>query len=434
MKNKLILLVLLVTILMSNYIVFAEETLKTANDFNDISKTHWGLEYINWGLSKGIIGGFGNGRFSPNGSLTEEQFAAILAKFCTNLSGNYDEIEGKPWSDPYYNEILEYSLPFRGYENSTIRNGAINRGHVAMIIAAKYGFNLTEKQAIYFMYENGLSNGKSFPERTYETYGARDLMTRTELLAFLKTMSNLNDRVMTFKGNPSIMGYADAQTMLGVRSVYVNNKIEVDFAEFNKDIPEPTMLKDLDKITTITTKVVDGKVVAVQGLKITTPTLIEGVKKPSLNYYTIESGRYATVIAPRLNNSIINYKGLDFPSSFWFSTSEGMLKYDDKVVGIVQISLDETYSRSAGSFIDQVSFLSLMNNLKLLGATQSQLDKAIPIIKEWQDKNNREQRFTELVSKSKGTSLLLYYGSGGVTVSLYQKALSNMSVVRTYVD
>lgn len=454
MIKKMILGIAIFTLSLSLYINYAdtettiEQTTEVATDnattdatkasladFSDISNTHWGLGAIEWGLGRGIIGGFGNGRFAPDDALTEEQFAAILARFSSNLPETFDPITGKHWSEPYYKEILNYELPFRGYENSTIRNGAVNRGLVAMIVAAKYGFNLTEKQAVYFMYENGLSTGKSATERTFESYGARDPMTRTQALAFLMNMSNLEDKVMTFKGQPSIKGNADAETMLGVKGVYVDNKIVVDFADFNKDIvkPETPKLTELDKITSITTKVVDGKVVAVQGQKITSPTAIEGVAKPSLNYYTLVSGEHATVIAPKLNNSIINYKGTEFPMGVWFRTPEGMLKYDGKVVGIVQISLESSYSSSAGAFTDKTAFLSLMKNLISLGATQSQLDKAIPIINAWQDRNDGGQQYAEFVSNSKGTTLILSYGRGGVKLELYNVKLK-VTDSTTYVD
>ena len=41
----------------------------------------WYATAVNWAASEGIVGGFGDGNFSPNTAITREQLAAILMNY-----------------------------------------------------------------------------------------------------------------------------------------------------------------------------------------------------------------------------------------------------------------------------------------------------------------------------------------------------------------
>lgn len=434
MRLKLTLFISIIIIFISG-ITYGSTS--TAGDFVDIPSNHWAIEAINWGLSNNITSGYGNGIFAPDKNVSEAEFAAILARFATNLPETFTAISDKPWSEPYYLELGKYELPFRGYDKLENRDVALSRGNVAQIVAAKYGFNLTVRQAVYFMYENELSSGKSTKERTYESYGVGDPLTRAQALTFLKNMTNFDTKEMTFLGNKSVKGFSNSTTILGVSGIIPDTKIVVDFAVFNPVDPNapttPTTTMSLEEITTVTTKVVDGKVVAVQGLKITTPTKVDGVDRPALNYFVSTGTVMTTVQGAVLKNSIINFKGVDLPYGNFFTAPEGMLKFDDIIVGIVQLSLEYSGNISRSAYTDATSFVALLQNLKQLGATQQQIDKAIPIILENQDKNTGAYIYQEITSKSKNTSILLVYGRRGVTVGLYSRPMQ-FDQGRIYVD
>ncbi|MDH8678729.1 S-layer homology domain-containing protein [Fusibacter bizertensis] len=407
---------------------FAES--KTINDFKDIPESHWGKSFIEWGLTNNIMNGYSDGRFAPNDIIKESEFVAMLSNYATNIPKVFTPISGKDWSEPFYLEMNKLEMPFRGYDNVSIRNESLSRGQVAIIIAAKYGFALTSKQAVYFMYENGLSNGNSKTERTYDTFGVGDVLTRTQALAFLQNMDNLEDKVMTFKGVKSTKGDADATTILGMSGLYVNNKITVDFGDFNKSTVVVEGEKpDLAKVTSISTKMgADGKVVAVM-TKLLTPVdysaeIGRGFTKAK-NYFQFSeleamfADRSLTVY--HIENSIVVYKGVELPYGCGFRGSDGMLTLNEEKIGIVQISLDYSGNDNGFAFKDKDAFIALMGNLKFLGATQGQINKAIEYVNKYHDVRGADNLAMEIVSKSTGKSIVVSYGKGDIKLALYNK-------------
>jgi hypothetical protein len=129
---------------------------KTIYDFNDIESTHWASPAIEWALTQDLISGYEDGSFRTEKKLTDAEFAALFARYASNTNKLFFSADTltKHWSKYYYQSLDEFMLPFRGYYSDEIKDMEISRGQIAQIIAANYGFNLTEKQAIYFMYEN----------------------------------------------------------------------------------------------------------------------------------------------------------------------------------------------------------------------------------------------------------------------------------------
>lgn len=54
------------------------------HEFNDVPADQWFNNAVTWGTQKGVMGGYGNGKFGPNDNVTLEQLAVIL----WNYSGN----------------------------------------------------------------------------------------------------------------------------------------------------------------------------------------------------------------------------------------------------------------------------------------------------------------------------------------------------------
>ena len=50
-------------------------------EFNDVAPTAYYGEAVRWAASEGIVGGYGDGRFGPNDTITRQQLAAILYRF-----------------------------------------------------------------------------------------------------------------------------------------------------------------------------------------------------------------------------------------------------------------------------------------------------------------------------------------------------------------
>ena len=51
------------------------------NGFTDVPDGQWYTQAVAWAAEKGIVGGVGNGKFSPDGNITREQMAAILFRY-----------------------------------------------------------------------------------------------------------------------------------------------------------------------------------------------------------------------------------------------------------------------------------------------------------------------------------------------------------------
>lgn len=74
---------------------------KTASyGFSDVKSGKWYTDAVNWAATKGIVGGTGNGKFSPDATVTREQMVSILYRYAgvyVNCAGNLTVLE--PFSD-----------------------------------------------------------------------------------------------------------------------------------------------------------------------------------------------------------------------------------------------------------------------------------------------------------------------------------------------
>lgn len=148
-----------------------------AASFKDVKETHWAYSAVEWGVSKGIATGYGDGNFKPGSSVTAEEFLSMLIR---SYNGKL-EANGGRWSDPYYAIAGQNNYPV-----GTNRNAKITRQAVAEIIAGTQGKNFTGDNAIKYMLVNGLAGGKT--SNTVDGYKGKDTLTRAEALVFIKNV------------------------------------------------------------------------------------------------------------------------------------------------------------------------------------------------------------------------------------------------------
>ena len=60
----------------------------TGTAFSDVPAGRWDAPYIKWAAENGIVNGVGNGRFNPQGSITVEQYAAIMQRYLKGAHWN----------------------------------------------------------------------------------------------------------------------------------------------------------------------------------------------------------------------------------------------------------------------------------------------------------------------------------------------------------
>ena len=81
-----------------------------SGEFNDVPSGAWYGAAAAWASEKGIINGYGNGRFGPEDTITREQLAAMLYRYASSmdydtagqndLSGFHDTAKIGAWSVP----------------------------------------------------------------------------------------------------------------------------------------------------------------------------------------------------------------------------------------------------------------------------------------------------------------------------------------------
>ena len=208
-------------------VITTEVVQEIQRNFTDVGE-YWATESIYWAVNRGLVKGYEDNTYRPDNQITEEEFATVLARYVSNIdTESLERIEGARWSQHIYNALAQYQLPLKGYTKDDVKSTGMTRGTVAQIIAAKYGFNLTEKQAVYFMYENDLSNGLIEGTRTFESYGADLPINREQVPAFFKRLDNAG--IISFKGVNSPYGNDEMGGIVGQDL----SQTEVNFDEFN---------------------------------------------------------------------------------------------------------------------------------------------------------------------------------------------------------
>lgn len=167
--------------------------------FSDI-KGHWAETTIKWAESKGIAGGYPDGTFKPNRSVSEAEFLALLIRAYD--PSDIIEIKNKVhWADNEYAYAMKKNYPTEGLTFIPKRNIPISRESVAEIIAGTQGVNYSGRDAIHFLLGKGLAKGRS-GVISIEGYEGEGTLTRAEAVAFIKNV--LEKGVKDNEGNPVI--------------------------------------------------------------------------------------------------------------------------------------------------------------------------------------------------------------------------------------
>lgn len=66
--------------------------------FADVNSGAWYAEGVAWAAAQGIVGGYGNGQFGPNDSITREQLAVMLWRYAGKPSAT---VKGLRFTDAY---------------------------------------------------------------------------------------------------------------------------------------------------------------------------------------------------------------------------------------------------------------------------------------------------------------------------------------------
>ncbi|MCI3920241.1 CAP-associated domain-containing protein [Paenibacillus sp. TRM 82003] len=169
---------------------------------------HWASDTIVWGVEEGVVNGFPDGRFQPDGEVTEAQFVAMLYRAFPSSKPT----ETKPrWYSAYYKQAAAWNWPV----TATRPNVAVKRGQVARIVAASQGRQLTTDEAVIYLLERGLAQGRRSANGRID-FGAAETLTRAEAVQFVRNAAKLGTGIGPADQAPASDASDAAMTAAGV--------------------------------------------------------------------------------------------------------------------------------------------------------------------------------------------------------------------------
>lgn len=172
-------------------VLIMSATLFTTNSsaaFYDVTSKNPHYQAINWAVDLGILKGYEDGSFKPNGTLTEAQFMRIFARYLNPLVEN--ESINTSDTDAVYDYLKERNVIVSGTSNKQVRAQKFTRLDVAKAFTA-YDLGkskVTSKEAIDWMYANNITSGKGISADKYDDFGSTDPLKRAHIVAFFKRL------------------------------------------------------------------------------------------------------------------------------------------------------------------------------------------------------------------------------------------------------
>jgi hypothetical protein len=190
-------------------ILTAGLNVKASEPFTDLGPVPWAEEEISFLYERGVIVGYGNGRFAPNDLITREQAALILVKELYPLETSATRLN---FSDVHENSIYYNAIAVAvdhgklvGYPDGTFKpHNPITRAESARIISSAYDLTGTNadftdvSQAHWAIdYINALASNQIVVGYPDHTFRPNNSITRAEFSVLFARV--LDDR---FKDEP----------------------------------------------------------------------------------------------------------------------------------------------------------------------------------------------------------------------------------------
>ncbi|MGF7033661.1 hypothetical protein J2T17_004609 [Paenibacillus mucilaginosus] len=199
-----------------------------AQRFRDVSPAHWGYAAIEWASGQGMIYGDPDGRFRPDDKVGQEEFLAMLLR-AYRPDGFKEGDPGSPalWFTAYtgYWNRLGWRLIDSPDVNSPV---TLSRGQAARIAANAAGKELGIRDAVQFLLQHGLAEGRTAND--FGGFGAGESLTRAEAVTFIQRLKRFLPRVE--RNTEEALVYADPQFRFKLRlPAYWKDAYEVEKQE-----------------------------------------------------------------------------------------------------------------------------------------------------------------------------------------------------------
>lgn len=160
--------------------------------FTDIER-HWARQTIEWAAAQGIAEGYEAGTFQPDRKVSEPEFLAMLIRTLAPGKAGGSSLSAEPWYKPYYVHAQNNHWMLANVPDAV----SYNRGYVAQLMASAQGQRLPLTEAVQFLLNENLSQGKY--AATVEGYASGESLTRAEAVQFLR---NAKDQGVELKPAP----------------------------------------------------------------------------------------------------------------------------------------------------------------------------------------------------------------------------------------
>lgn len=182
MKFRLLLLSALIFLAAMPLSAFAKSS------FTDVSERYWAKESIEWAKKEQLTSGYPDGTFKPDAAITEAQLVTMLVRFDCTSPSSFAANKGEHKAMGNYRYLAKRNLPLFGTANSSARDRAVTKADAARIFAAYQGKDLSQANAVYYMYKQNLASGSS-GKNNYADFNPDKHLTRAETAEILYKMS-----------------------------------------------------------------------------------------------------------------------------------------------------------------------------------------------------------------------------------------------------
>jgi hypothetical protein len=177
MRKKLAVVVITLGVLTLNVVgsSFAQSTL-----FKDVPMTFWGFQNVQWAIDNKIIDGYPDGTFKPEENVSQSEFLAMLIRA-------YTPTDFTPVSDPtnWDKSYIDYAVHM-GWKTTAPNKLSLSRGTVSLYLTEATGKNYNMNDAIQYLLDLGVSNGKT--SNSIDGFEKDAAVTRAEAVTFIERL------------------------------------------------------------------------------------------------------------------------------------------------------------------------------------------------------------------------------------------------------
>ncbi|MCH7322255.1 VWA domain-containing protein [Solibacillus sp. MA9] len=187
MKNikKYMALVVICVLILSTALPFSASPVEAANTkISDVSTNNPKFTAIKWAVDNNYLDLFPGNKFDGGYSVKEWQLLHFISKLDENFHLDLKGKSEREMQEILYNYYGDLNIPLNGVANANKRTSPVNRGQFARIYAASNGLDLSEVQAVRYLYMNEITAGTT-GKKTYEDYVSGNTLKRGDFAVFM---------------------------------------------------------------------------------------------------------------------------------------------------------------------------------------------------------------------------------------------------------